>query len=96
MRAILSAFVVAGLLAAAPARAQDVKAAEPKPAAADSASSGTAPAEKKTCEVPADLLPVGDSKLEKVAAAIKTDGDLAGEGACGFAHQIRVFHRNGA
>lgn len=76
MRAILSAFVVAGLLAAAPARAQEVKAAEPKPATADGTSSRTAPAEKKTCEVPADLLPVGDSKLEKVAAAIKTDKKL--------------------
>ncbi len=80
MRAILSALVVAGLLAAAPARAQELKAAEPKaseaPAVAGQAANGAATAEKKTCEVPSDLLPVGDSKLDKVAAAIKTDKRL--------------------
>jgi lysophospholipase L1-like esterase len=63
MKAILSAVVLAGLLAVAPARAQD-KAAEAQPA------------EKKTCEVPADLLAVGDLTLEKVASAVKVEKKL--------------------
>lgn len=56
----LSAVVLAGLLAAAPACAQDAR-------SADQATVET----KKTCEVSADLLAVGDSVLEKVAAAIR-------------------------
>ncbi len=48
MKGILSAVVVAGLLAVAPACAQD-------------AGSAPAQAEQKTCEVPADLLASGDS-----------------------------------
>jgi hypothetical protein len=64
MRAILSAAVIAGLLAAAPARAQDAK------GAAD------APTERKACGVPADLLTIGDSSLEKVAVAVKKERKL--------------------
>lgn len=64
MRACFSVVVVAGLLAAAPACAQDVRGAELKPA------DGTA------CEVPADLLSVGDSTLERVARAVKDDKKL--------------------
>jgi len=63
MKAVLSAMVLAGLLAAAPARAQD------KPAE-------TTPVETRTCEVPADLLSVGDSTLDKVAAAVKDSKKL--------------------
>jgi hypothetical protein len=59
MKAVLSAVVVAGLLAAAPSRAQDKS--------AEAAAAPTA----KTCDVPADLLAVGDSTLDKVAAAVK-------------------------
>jgi hypothetical protein len=58
MRAVLSALVVAGLLAVAPVRAQDTPAA-------------TAQAEQKSCEVHADLLNPGDTSLDKVAAAVK-------------------------
>ncbi len=58
MKAILAAVVLAGLLAVAPACAQD-KAAEAQAA------------EKKPCAVPDDLLAVGDITLEKVAAAVK-------------------------
>ena len=64
MKAILSAIVVAGLLAAAPVCAQDVKDAQAKPA------------DQKVCEVPADLLAPGDSVLEKVANAVKTNKKL--------------------
>ena len=63
MKAILSALVVAGLLAAAPVRAQD-SAAEAKPP------------EKKQCDVPAELLSVGDGTLDKVAAAVRDDKKL--------------------
>jgi hypothetical protein len=76
MRAVLSAMVVAGLLAAAPARAQD------KPAEAR-------PADSKSCEVPADLLSSGDSTLDKVAAAVrgskKLDVLVVGSGSSGLA-----------
>lgn len=58
MKAVLCTVVLAGLLAAAPACAQD-KAA------------GAQASVKKACEVPADLLSVGDSTLDKVAAAVK-------------------------
>jgi hypothetical protein len=64
MRAILSAAVIAGLLAVAPARAQDAK------------MGADAPSQGKTCEVPADLREIGDSSLEKVAAAVKKDHKL--------------------
>ena len=64
VKAVLSAVVLVGLLAAAPACAQDAKGAE------------TTPAERKTCEVPADLLAVGDSSLERVAAAVKDSKKL--------------------
>src|SRR5438128_10774289 len=63
MKAILSAVVLAGLLAAAPACAQD-KAAEAQTA------------EKKACDVPADLLAVGDLTLDKVASAVKDNKKL--------------------
>lgn len=58
MKAVLSAVVVAGLLAAAPVCAQD--AATPQ-----------APVEQKSCELSADLFAVGDLALEKVAAAVR-------------------------
>ena len=58
MRAVLGAVVVAGLLAVAPACAQD-------------ASGTPAQAEHKTCEVQGDLLNPGDTSLDKVAAAVK-------------------------
>jgi hypothetical protein len=64
MKAILSAVVIAGLLAAAPACAQDAKGTD------------AAPLEKKTCEVPADLLSMGDSALKNVEAAVKDDKKL--------------------
>lgn len=64
MKAILSAVLIAGLLAAAPACAQDAKATE------------TAPAGKKACPVPASLLSQDDSVLEKVAAAVRNDRNL--------------------
>lgn len=60
----LGAVVIAGLLAAAPACAQDVRGTEP------------ATAGKKTCVVPAELLPVGDGALEKVADAVRTEKKL--------------------
>jgi hypothetical protein len=63
MKAVLSAMVVAGLLAAAPVRAQD-KAAEAKPA------------ERSQCDVPADLLAVGDGTLDKVATAVRDNKKL--------------------
>lgn len=58
MRTVLSAVVVAGLLAAAPVCAQDKPVPPPQ-------------AEQKTCDVPADLLNLGDTSLDKVAAAVK-------------------------
>ena len=64
VKAIFSAVVLAGLLAVAPVCAQDVKGADAKPA------------DRKACEVPADLLAVGDSSLEKVAAAVRNDKKL--------------------
>ena len=64
MKAILSAVVIAGLLAAVPARAQDAKGTD-APAA-----------ERKACEVPADLLSPGDGALDKVAAAVRNDKKL--------------------
>lgn len=63
MKAVLGAVLMAGLLAAAPACAQDVQGAEAKPA-------------RSTCEVPDDLLLVGDIALEKVAAAVTNDRKL--------------------
>lgn len=63
MKAILSAAVIAGLLAVAPACAQDAKGA-------------AAPVSEKACDVPADLREVGDSSLEKVATAVKKDRKL--------------------
>jgi hypothetical protein len=63
MKAVLSALVVAGLLAATPACAQD-KAVEAKPV------------EAKQCEVPADLLSFGDSTLDKVGAAVRNSRKL--------------------
>lgn len=63
MNAILGAVMIAGLLAAAPARAQEVKGAEATPAV-------------HACEVPADLLSPGDNTLEKVAAAVRDDRKL--------------------
>lgn len=63
MKRILSAVVVAGLLAAAPACAQDAGAAAPQ-------------GEQKSCEVTADLLAIGDSSLQRVAAAVKDDRKL--------------------
>jgi hypothetical protein len=76
MKAVLSAVVIAGLLAAAPARAQEVKGAE------------AAPADRKACEVPADLLLPGDSTLEKVATAVqdkKLDVLVVGSGSSSLA-----------
>lgn len=64
MKAVLSAVMIAGLLAAAPACAQEVKGAE------------AVPADRKACEVPADLLSPGDGALEKVAAAVRNDRKL--------------------
>jgi lysophospholipase L1-like esterase len=63
MKGILAAVVVAGLLAGAPACAQDA---------------GSAPAqvEQKSCEVPPDLLATGDATLDKVAAAVKDNKKL--------------------
>ncbi|MDQ8730323.1 SGNH/GDSL hydrolase family protein [Bradyrhizobium sp. LHD-71] len=58
MKAFFSAVVIAGFFAAAPACAQELKGAEPKPA-------------DRACDVPADLLAVGDITLEKVARAVK-------------------------
>jgi hypothetical protein len=80
MRGVLSAVVIAGLLAAAPARAQDAK---------TDTKTDAAPAERKACEVSSDLVSVGDSALEKVAAAVKTDKKLdvlvVGSGSSGLA-----------
>lgn len=60
MKAILAAVVVVGLLAAAPLCAQEVSGDQTKPA------------ERKACDVPADLLlTFGDSVLESVATAVK-------------------------
>jgi len=64
MRAILSAAVIAGLLAVAPACAQEAKGA------------AAAPSERKACEVPPELREIGDNSLEKVAAAVKKDRKL--------------------
>jgi lysophospholipase L1-like esterase len=64
VKAIFSAVVLAGLLAAAPACAQDTNAADAKPA------------DQKACEVPADLLAPGDGVLEKVATAVKDNKKL--------------------
>ena len=64
MKAILGAAAIAGLLAVAPACAQDAKGA------------ANATTERKACEVPADLLTIGDSSLEKVAAAVKNERKL--------------------
>lgn len=64
VKAVLSAVVLAGLLVGAPACAQDVKGAD------------ATPADRKACEVPADMLSVGDSSLEKVATAVKDDKKL--------------------
>jgi hypothetical protein len=63
MKAILSAAVIAGLLAVAPACAQDAK-------------GGAAAVSEKACDVPADLREIGDSPLEKVAASVKKDRKL--------------------
>lgn len=57
MRAVLVALVAAGLLAAAPVRAQDAAKAPQ--------------AEQKSCEVQADLLNHGDTSLDKVQAAVR-------------------------
>ncbi|ETR77261.1 Lipolytic enzyme [Afipia sp. P52-10] len=76
MRAILGAIVVAGLLAGAAAYAQEKATA---PQAAEKPVTGgadTAAAEKKPCDVPADLLPMGDNVLDKVAQAIKANKKL--------------------
>jgi hypothetical protein len=59
MKAILGAVVIVGLLAAAPACAQEVKGAEAKPA------------DGKGCEVAAEMLLPSDTTLEKVATAIR-------------------------
>ncbi len=59
MRVVLGAVVIAGLLAAAPACAQDAKGAD------------AVTAERKACDVPDDLLATGDVALEKVAASVK-------------------------
>lgn len=64
VKAVFSAVVLVGLLAAAPACAQDARSAE------------ATPAERKVCEVPADLLAVGDSSLERVAAAVRDSKKL--------------------
>lgn len=59
MRAVvLGALVAAGLLAAAPVRAQDTPGSPPQ-------------AEHKGCDVQADLLNPGDTSLDKVQAAVK-------------------------
>jgi lysophospholipase L1-like esterase len=68
MRAILAAVVIAGLLAATPACAQDGKPADK--------SAENMPADNKACEVPADLLAIGDSVLENVTAAVRNDKKL--------------------
>jgi hypothetical protein len=63
MKGILSAVVVAGLLAVAPACAQD-------------ASGAPAQAEQKSCEVPHDQLASSDTTLDKVATAVKDNKKL--------------------
>jgi GDSL-like Lipase/Acylhydrolase family len=63
MKGILGAVVVAGLLAGAPACAQD-------------ASSAPAQVEQKSCEVPPDLHATGDATLDKVAAEVKDNKKL--------------------
>jgi hypothetical protein len=63
MKGILSAVVVAGLLAVAPACAQD-------------ASSAPAQAEQKSCEVHPDLHAAADATLDKVATAVKDNKKL--------------------
>jgi hypothetical protein len=55
---VLGALVAAGLLAAAPVRAQDTPGSPPQ-------------AEHKSCDVQADLLNSGDTSLDKVQAAVK-------------------------
>jgi hypothetical protein len=64
MRVVLGAVVIAGLLAAAPACAQDAKGAD------------AVTSERKACDVPDDLLATGDVALEKVAASVKADKKL--------------------
>ena len=64
VKAIFSALVLVGLLAAAPACAQEAKGADAKPA------------DRRACEVPADLLAPGDGVLEKVATAVKDNKKL--------------------
>jgi len=63
MKGILSAVVVAGLLAVAPACAQE-------------AGNAPAQAEQKSCEVHPDLHALGDVTLDKVAAAVKDNKKL--------------------
>jgi hypothetical protein len=63
MKGILSALVVAGLLAGTPACAQD-------------ATGAPAQVEQKSCEVPHDQLATGDTTLEKVATAVKDNKKL--------------------
>jgi hypothetical protein len=58
MRAVLGALVAAGLLAAAPVRAQDAATSAPQ-------------VEHKSCDVQADQLNPGDTSLDKVQAAVK-------------------------
>jgi hypothetical protein len=63
MKGVLSAVVVAGLLAVAPACAQD-------------AGGAPAQAEQKTCELHPDLHAAGDATLDKVATAVKDNKKL--------------------